>query len=60
MEQRIIPDLHRGIDGDLKISQNVIRWDRMQRQGRGYLLLTVKASPFILNSLIQNESNLPK
>ncbi|CAA2959402.1 Hypothetical predicted protein [Olea europaea subsp. europaea] len=26
-----------------------------QRQGTGYLLLTVKASPFILNSLIQNE-----
>ena len=53
MEQRIIPDLHRGIDGDSQISQNRMGYDeiecnRNKTQGTGYLLLTVKANPFIL------------
>ena len=50
MEQKIIPDLHRGIDGDFQISQNVIRWDKVQRQGTGYLLLAVKVSPPFFDS----------
>lgn len=30
MEQRIIPDLHRGIDGDLKITQNRMGYDEIE------------------------------
>jgi len=65
MKQRIIPDLHRGIDGDSQISQNRMSYDEIEynrNKDRERVLLTVKASPFILilNSKIQNESNLPK
>ncbi|KAJ8425434.1 hypothetical protein Cgig2_032234 [Carnegiea gigantea] len=45
MEQKIIPDLHR------EHNENLIQRDR-KNTGKGlptYLLLTVKASPFILN-----------
>lgn len=30
MEQRIIPDLHRGIDGDSQISQNRMGYDEIE------------------------------
>ena len=30
MEQRIIPDLHRGIDGDFQISQNRMWYDEIE------------------------------
>jgi len=55
MEQKIIPDLHQGIDGDFQIAQNRMRmwYDEIEKKkGKGshtYLLLTAKASPFILN-----------
>jgi len=41
---------------------DTMRWNAIETktQGTGYLLLTVKANPFIPNSLIRNESNLPK
>ena len=62
MEQRIIQDLHRGIGGHFQISQNRMGYDEIEtKTGKtGSLLLTLKVNPFILNSLIQNESNLPK
>ena len=52
MEQRSIPNLHRGIDGDSQISQNRTGYDEIECNrdkqktgGTGYLLLTVKANP---------------
>ena len=68
MEQRIIPDLHRGIDGDSQISQNRMGYDeiecnRNKDTGNGLPTLNGQSEPFrsdILNSLIRNESNLPK
>lgn len=30
MEQRIIPDLHRGIDGDFQITQNRMGYDEIE------------------------------
>ena len=57
MEQRIIPELYRGIRdrgiyGDFQISQNRMGYDEIEcnsNKDRERLLLTVKASPFILN-----------
>jgi hypothetical protein len=52
MEQRIIPELYRGIDGYFQISQNRMGYDEIEcnsNKDRERLLLTVKASPFILN-----------
>ena len=68
MEQRIIPDLHRGIDGDSQISQNRMGYDeiecnRNKDTGNGLPALNGQSEPFhsdILNSLIRNESNLLK
>ena len=68
MEQRIIPDLHRGIDGDSQISQNRMGYDeiecnRNKDTGNGLPTFNGQSEPFhseILNSLIRNESNLPK
>ena len=51
MKQRIIPDLHRGIDGDSQISQNRMSDDEIEynrNKDKERVLLTVKASPFIL------------
>ena len=34
MEQKIIPDLHRGIDGDFQIAQNRMRYDEIEKKDR--------------------------
>lgn len=65
MEQRIIQDLHRGIDGHFQISQNRMGYDEIEtKTGNLFPTLNGQSEPlsfyFILNSLIQNESNLPK
>ena len=51
MEQRIIPDLHRGIDGDSQISQNRIWYDeiecnRNKDTGNGLPTLNGQSEPF--------------
>lgn len=63
MEQRIIQDLHRGIDGHFQISQNRMVYDEIEtKTGNRFPTLNGQSEPLysILNSLIQNESNLPK
>jgi hypothetical protein len=63
VEQRSIPNLHRGIDGDSKISQNRMGYDEIEcnrnkdKVKTSYLLfLTVKANPFIHSELHISES----
>ena len=51
MEQRIIPDLHRGIDGDSQISQNRMGYDeiecnRNKDTGNGLPTLNGQSQPF--------------
>ena len=51
MEQRIIPDLHRGIDGDSQISQNRMWYDeiecnRNKDTGNGLPTLNSQSEPF--------------
>ena len=51
MEQRIIPDLHRGIDGDSQISQNRMWYDeiecnRNKDTGNGLPTLNGQSKPF--------------
>ena len=46
MEQRIIPDLHRGIDGDSQISQNRMGYDEIEtKTGNRFPTLNGQSEP---------------